>query len=86
MIELFEDPDNLVKWQKELLSFEHLGGAPGQLGAKARLVFKFGNGKMEMIMKGMGIFMKSAFPKQSMAFLLAFKSFAENRTDVRVGG
>ena len=29
---------------------------------------------------------ESAFPKQSMAFLLAFKSFAENGTDVRAGG
>ncbi len=86
VIELFEDPDNLVKWQKGLLSFEHLIGEPGQLGAKARLVFKFGNGKMEMIMKGMGFFMKSAFPKQSMVFLLAFKSFAENGTDVRLSG
>ena len=30
--------------------------------------------------------MKSAFPKQSMAFLLAFKRFAENGTDVRLSG
>ena len=137
VIDLFDNPNNLAKWQKGLLSFEHLSGESGQPGAKSRLIFKFGKGKMEMIetitkknlpdefdgtydapgvfnivknrfivvnqnrtrwecenefrfttlmMKVMGLFMKSAFPKQSMAFLLAFKSFAENGTDVRVGG
>ena len=134
VIELFDDPDNLAKWQKGLLSFEHLSGESGQPGAKSRLVFKFGKGNMEMIetitkknlpnefdgtydapgvfnvvknrfivinenctrwesenefrfttimMKFMGFFMKSAFPKQSMVYLRDFKNFAENGTDVR---
>jgi len=26
VIQLFDDPDNLAKWQKGLLSFEHLSG------------------------------------------------------------
>lgn len=133
-IELFDDPNNLPKWQKGLLSFEHVSGERGQPGAKSKLVFAFGKGTMEMIetitkrelpdefngtyeapgvfnvvnnrfvevgpqrtkwisdnefrfttlfMKIMGFIMKSSFPKQSMAFMLDFKAFAEKGTDVR---
>jgi hypothetical protein len=128
VIELFDDPNNLSKWQKGLLSFEHLSGEAGTPGAKSKLVFQFGKGTMEMIetitknnlpeefdgtydapgvfnvvknrfiaidqnrtrwesenefrfttlmMKCMGFFMKSAFPKQSMVYLRDFKKFAE---------
>ena len=137
VIELFDDPANLPKWQKGLLSFEHLSGESGQPGAKSKLVFQMGKGKMEMIetitktnlpnefdgtysapgvfnivknrfimihenctrwesenefqfttlmMKCVGFFMKSAFPKQSMVYLKDFKGFAENGIDVRDKG
>ena len=33
----------LSKWQKGLMSFEHLEGEPGQPGAKSKLVYKNGN-------------------------------------------
>jgi uncharacterized membrane protein len=49
VIELIKNADNLPKWQKGLLSSEGISGVPGQLGAKSRLVFKFGQGNMEMI-------------------------------------
>ena len=39
-----------------------------------------------LFMKAMGLLMKSAFPKQSLAFMNDFKAFAENGTDVRDGG
>lgn len=48
VIELFDNPDNLQKWQPGLLSFEHLSGTPGQPGAKSRLTFRMGRGKMIM--------------------------------------
>lgn len=49
VIELFDNPDNLPKWQKGLESFEHLSGEPGHPGAKSRLVFQMGARRMEMI-------------------------------------
>lgn len=48
VIELFDDPDNLYKWQEGLQSFEHISGEPGQPGAKSRLVFKIKNRTLEM--------------------------------------
>lgn len=30
VIKLFDNPDNLKKWQPELVSFEHLSGEEGQ--------------------------------------------------------
>jgi hypothetical protein len=48
-IELFDDPDNMLKWSPGLKSFEHLEGTPGQPGAKSRLVFTTGKREMEMI-------------------------------------
>lgn len=49
MIELFDDTDNLFKWQKGLQSFEHLSGEPGQPGAKSKLVFLNGRHRIELI-------------------------------------
>lgn len=48
VIELFDNPDNLCKWQEGLQSFEHISGEPGQPGATSRLVFKIKNRTMEM--------------------------------------
>lgn len=39
VLELFDDPDNLPKWQKGLRSVEPLEGSPGMPGAKTRLVY-----------------------------------------------
>ena len=49
VIELFDDPDNLFKWQKGLQSFERLSGTPGEPGARSKLVFLNGKRKVEMI-------------------------------------
>jgi hypothetical protein len=49
VVALFDDPDNLVKWQRGLQSFEHLSGEPGQPGARSRLVFQTGRRRLEMI-------------------------------------
>lgn len=49
VIELFDDPDNLMQWQRGLQSFEHLSGTPGQPGAKSRLVFDVNGRRIEMV-------------------------------------
>ena len=48
-IELFDNPDNLPKWQRGLQSFEHLSGEPGQPGARSRLVYVHRGCRMELI-------------------------------------
>lgn len=49
VVELFDDPDNLKKWQKGLQSFEPLSGTPGQPGATSRLVYEQSGRTIEMI-------------------------------------
>ena len=49
VIELFDDADNLPKWQEGLQSFEHVSGEPGEPGAKSRLVFDHRGRRFEMI-------------------------------------
>ena len=49
VVELFDDPDNLPKWQPGLVSFEPLTGEPGQEGATARLRYKMGKREIEMV-------------------------------------
>jgi len=49
VIELFDDAENLPKWQTGLQSFEHLSGEPGQPGARSKLVFQHGKHRIELI-------------------------------------
>ncbi|MBJ3784043.1 SRPBCC family protein [Devosia sediminis] len=49
VIELFDDPANLGKWQRGFQSFEPISGVPGQPGAKSKLVYQMGKRRMEMI-------------------------------------
>ena len=49
VIELFDNPDNMPKWQPGLISFEHISGEAGQPGAKSRLKYKMGKREIEMI-------------------------------------
>jgi hypothetical protein len=49
VIELFDDPVNLVKWQPGLKSFEAVSGTPGQPGAKSKLVYDMNGRVVEMI-------------------------------------
>ncbi len=128
VIELFDDADNLSKWQPGLQSFEHLSGEPGQPGAKSRLVFDQNGRRLEMIetitrrnlpdefsstyetkgvmnwvvnrfydegggktrwvsenefkfsgvMAILSLFMRRAFPRQTLEFMRHFKEFAES--------
>ncbi|QNL21028.1 SRPBCC family protein [Hyphobacterium sp. CCMP332] len=49
VIRLFDNPDNMSKWQKGLISFEHISGEVGQKGAKSRLLYDMNGRKTEMI-------------------------------------
>lgn len=49
VIDLFDNPANLYKWQPELKSFEHVSGEVGQPGAKSKLVYAMGKRDIEMI-------------------------------------
>ena len=49
VIELFDNPENMSKWQPGLVSFEHLSGEPGQPGAKSKLLYDMNGRKIEMI-------------------------------------
>jgi carbon monoxide dehydrogenase subunit G len=49
VVELFDDPENLKKWQPGLVSFEPVSGVPGKPGAKSKLIYKMGKREIEMI-------------------------------------
>ncbi len=49
VIELFDNPENLPKWQKGLESFELIEGQAGQVGAKSKMVYLMGKRRVEMI-------------------------------------
>ena len=49
VIELFDNPDNLAKWQKGLKSFTLESGQEGMPGAKSRLVYDMNGKNIEMI-------------------------------------
>lgn len=49
VIELFDDPDNLFKWQPGLQSFERLDGELGEPGSTAKLVYLNGKQRVELI-------------------------------------
>lgn len=49
VLELFDNPDNMKHWQESFVSFEHLSGKPGEVGAKSKLKYLMGKRKVEMI-------------------------------------
>jgi hypothetical protein len=49
VVTLFENPDNMPKWQPGFVSMEHLEGEPGKTGAKSKLLYKMGKREIEMI-------------------------------------
>jgi hypothetical protein len=49
VIELFDNPANMPKWQPGFISMEPISGTPGQNGAKSRLKYKMGKRDVEMI-------------------------------------
>lgn len=48
VIELFENPDNLAKWQPGFVGIEHISGEAGKAGAISKLTYLMGKRKIEM--------------------------------------
>lgn len=48
VVALFDNQDNLKRWQPELLSFVHIDGEKGKEGAKSKLRYKMGKREVEM--------------------------------------
>lgn len=48
-IALFDNPDNLARWQKDLIGFEPMDGIPGQAGSQMRLTYRMGKRELEMV-------------------------------------
>lgn len=42
VIELFDSSENLKEWQPDFVSFEHISGTPGEVGAKSRIIYLMG--------------------------------------------
>ena len=49
VIELFDNSENLFKWQQGLKDFQHLEGEPGTEGARSRMVYEGRKGDLEMM-------------------------------------
>ena len=49
LVELFDNQENVKKWQPDLVTFEHKSGEAGKVGAESRLVYRMGKGEQEMI-------------------------------------
>ncbi|BAO74277.1 SRPBCC family protein [Winogradskyella sp. PG-2] len=49
VIHKMDSADNMKHWQEGLVGAEHISGLPGQLGAKMKLTYDFGQRKMELI-------------------------------------
>lgn len=48
VIRLFDNEENIFKWQPELISFEHVSGIKGEVGAKSKLLYRMGMREVEM--------------------------------------
>jgi hypothetical protein len=48
VVELFDNTENLKKWQKGLISFETQSGKSGQEGTRSLLKYKMGKREVEM--------------------------------------
>ena len=73
LIELFENPDNLKKWQPNVISFEHLSGTLGQVGAVSQIHYN-------MIVKK--IVMKETIMKRNLPdeFVILYESDGVSNT------
>jgi uncharacterized membrane protein len=48
---IFDNPENMPKWQPALTNFETLSGTPGQVGAVSKLTYKEGEREFTLIEK-----------------------------------
>ena len=48
VVALFDNPENMYKWQEGLKQQKHISGDPGKPGAKMKLRYEMGKRKMEL--------------------------------------
>ena len=48
VVELFDNTDNLKKWQEGFVSFDTISGMPGTPGAKSKIVYNSGKHVIEL--------------------------------------
>lgn len=49
VVELFDNAENLPKWQDRFVSMKHLEGEPGTKGAQIELPYKMGKREITMV-------------------------------------
>ena len=83
---LFNDPNNLERWQEGFISHQHLRGIPGEAGAKSRITILHRNRRMilieTIIFKNLPFELDALYEQEHMVNTLAnrFISINENKT------
>ena len=49
VVELFDNPDNMQHWQDGFVSFEHISGTPGEVGAQSHVTYDMRGKKMVLL-------------------------------------
>ena len=49
VVELYDDPENLIEWQDGFVAIEPISGTPGEEGAKSKMVYMIRDQEMEII-------------------------------------
>lgn len=60
VIRKMDSTENIKHWQEGFISAEHISGIPREFGAKTKLIFDFGNRRMELI----ETITKQSYPKE----------------------
>jgi hypothetical protein len=83
---LFNDPNNLERWQEGFISYEHIRGVPGEPGAKSRITILHGKHHIVLtetiIFKNLPFELDALYEHEHMVNTLAnrFISLTENKT------
>ena len=49
VVALFDNSENMKYWQDGFISFEHLAGIPGEVGAQSNITYKMGRKSMVLV-------------------------------------
>lgn len=49
VVEMFDNEENIAKWQPGFISMEHIEGTHGEVGSKYKMNYKMGKREIEMI-------------------------------------
>ena len=86
VIRLFDNVDNLKEWQDGFVSLDHIGGTPGQPGAKSRIIYNTGKHVIELTetiqVKNLPVEMTALYEHKHMVNTMTnrFTPMGENKT------